>query len=199
MTERALAGMSLYSSTGSRKYLNAAERRRFLKAARRADPETRLLCLVLGWSGARISEVLALTPASIDVESGVISIRTLKRRKPGIVRQVPLPRDVLRDLDRLFRLRLAQRDPCLAGKRLWSWSRTTAWRHVKAVMAAARVAGTPAAPKGLRHGFGVNAFQANVPPHLVQRWLGHASLKTTSIYGDVVGPDERAFAARMWK
>jgi integrase len=72
MTERALAGMSLYSSTGDRKYLNAAERRRFLKAAR-------------------------------------------------------------------------------------------------------------------------------LPPHLVQRWLGHASLRTTSIYGDVIGPEERAFAARMWK
>jgi hypothetical protein len=51
----------------------------------------------------------------------------------------------------------------------------------------------------LRHGFGVKAFQSNVPPHLVQRWLGHASLKTTAIYGDVIGPEERAFAARMWK
>jgi integrase/recombinase XerD len=199
MTERALAGMSLYGSTGGRKYLNAAERRRFLKAARLADPATCLFCLVLGWSGARISEVLALTPASIDVESGVVSIETLKRRKRGIVRQVPLPRDVLHDLNRVFRLRLAQHDPCFVNRRLWNWSRTTAWRHVKAVMAAAQVDGTLAVPKGLRHGFGVNAFQANVPPHLVQRWLGHASLRTTSIYGDVIGPEERAFAARMWK
>jgi integrase/recombinase XerD len=199
MTEHAPAAMSLYSSTGSRKYLNAAERRRFLRAALLADPATRLFCLVLGWSGARISEVLALTPARIDVESGVISIETLKRRKRGIVRQVPLPRHILRDLDREFGLRLAQHDPCFANRRLWNWSRTTAWRHVKAVMAAARVSGTPAAPKGLRHGFGVKAFQVNVPPHLVQRWLGHASLRTTSIYGDVIGPEERAFAARMWK
>jgi integrase len=199
MTERAPAGMSLYSSTGGRKYLNAAERRRFLKAAGLADPDTRLFCLVLGWGGARVSEVLALTPASIDVESGVVSIETLKRRKRGVVRQVPLPREILYDLNRVFRLRVAQRDPWLANERLWNWSRTTAWRHVKAVMAAARVSGTPAAPKGLRHAFGVKAFQANVPPHLVQRWLGHASLRTTSIYGDVVGPEERAFAARMWK
>jgi integrase/recombinase XerD len=66
-------------------------------------------------------------------------------------------------------------------------------------MEAAKVSGTPATPKGLRHGLGVNAFQANVPPHLVQRWLGHASLRTTSIYGDVIGPEERAFSARMWK
>jgi hypothetical protein len=47
-------------------------------------------------------------------------------------------------------------------------------------------------------GLGVNAFQSYVPPHLVQRWLGRASLRTTSIYGDVVGMEERAFAARMW-
>lgn len=199
MQKRVVAGMSLYSSTGGRKYLNAAERRRFLKAARAADPATRLFCLVLGWSGARISEVLALTPASIDVESGVVSIETLKRRKRGVIRQVPLPGDILRDLDRVFRLRLVQRDRCVANRRIWTWDRVTAWRHVKAVMAAADVIGTPAMPKGLRHGFGVKAFQSNVPPHLVQRWLGHASLKTTSIYGDVMGPEERAFAARMWK
>jgi integrase len=190
--------MSLYGSAGGRKYLNAAERRRFIKAARLADPATRLFCLVLECSGARISEILALTPASIDIESGTVSVQTLKRRK-RVARQVPLPRDVLRDLNRVFRLRLAQRDRCLANRRIWTWERTTAWRHVKAVMAAANVIGTPAMPKGLRHGFGVNAFRANVPPHLVQRWLGHASLKTTSIYGDVVGPEERAFAARMWK
>ena len=51
----------------------------------------------------------------------------------------------------------------------------------------------------LRHSFGVNAFQSNVPPHLVQRWLGHASLRTTAIYGNVIGPEERAIAERMWK
>jgi integrase/recombinase XerD len=93
----------------------------------------------------------------------------------------------------------SQRDPELAGERIWRWGRTTAWRQVKHVMAAARIVGSPAMPKGLRHGFGVSAFQASVPPHLVQRWLGHATLRTTAIYGDVVGPDERAFAARMWK
>jgi integrase/recombinase XerD len=53
-------------------------------------------------------------------------------------------------------------------------------------------------PKGLRHAFGVSAFQSAVPPHLVQRWLGHASLRTTAIYGNVVGPEERSFAERMW-
>jgi integrase len=198
MRERVYAGMSLHGAAGGRKYLNAAERRRFVRVAWQAEPDVRLFCLVLGWSGARISEVLALTPAAIDLESGVVSIETLKRRKRGIVRQVPLPRDVLSELGRIFDLRRRQRDPELASERIWNWSRTTAWRRVKEVMEAADIAGTPAMPKGLRHGFGVKAFQSMVPPHLVQRWLGHASLRTTAIYGEVVGPDERAFAARMW-
>jgi integrase/recombinase XerD len=198
MRERADAITSLYGPSGERKYLNAAERRRFIRAAQRAPSDVRAFCLMLNWSGGRISEVLALTPAAIDIESGVANLHTLKRRKRGIVRQVPLPGELLCALDLAFRLRRRQADPDLACDRLWRWSRTTAWRRVKDIMAAAEITGTPAMPKGLRHGFGVNAFQSGVPPHLVQRWLGHASLRTTSIYGDVIGPDERAFAARMW-
>jgi integrase len=38
---------------------------------------------------------------------------------------------------------------------------------------------------------------SNVPAHMVQRWLGHASLRTSAIYGDVVGPEERGFAEQM--
>jgi integrase len=199
MQGQSYSRLSLFELSGHRKYLNAVERQCFIRATTRQRTAVRLFCLTLLWSGARISEVLALTPAAIDIESGVASITTLKRRKRGIVRQVPLPPDVLRGLERYFRLRGAQRDGRRATRRLWRWSRTTAWRYVKQVMAAAGITGKAAMPKGLRHGFGVKAFQSNVPPHLVQRWLGHASLKTTAIYGDVIGPEERAFAARMWK
>jgi len=198
MREHAHPGMSLYGSTGSRKYLNSAERRRFGEAARMAPIEAQLFCLVLNLSGGRISEVLALAPAAIDIDSGVVNIITLKRRKSGIVRQVPLPHSFLKELDRIFDIRRRQRDPDSAYRRIWNWSRTTAWRRVKEVMACADVHGTHAMPKALRHGFGVNAFQSNVPPHLIQRWLGHASLRTTAIYADVIGPEERAFARRMW-
>jgi integrase/recombinase XerD len=195
MRERAYGGAgSLFGQSGNRKYLNASERRRFFESAQRLPPPERLFCEVLAWSGARISEVLALTPASIDIESGTASIETLKRRK----RQGPLPSGGLNELDREFHLREAQRDPDRANERIWRWSRTTAWRRVKEVMAAAGISGMRAMPKGLRHGFGVTAFQSNVPPHLVQRWLGRALLRTTGIYGDLIGPEEHAFAERMW-
>jgi integrase len=158
MREQPYDGQSLFGPSGSRKYLNAAERRRFVDAASRTPSHIRLFCLTLRWSGARVSEVLALTPAAIDIESGVASILTLKHRKRGIVRQVPQPPKVLHGLDRLFELRIAQRDPRLATLRLWRWSRTTGWCYVRAVMAAVGITGTPAMPKGLRHGFSVNAF-----------------------------------------
>lgn len=181
-----------------RKYLTTSERARFLDAAIHFSAETQLFCLVLVWSGARISEVLALTAASVDFEEGVAEFETLKRRKRGHMRQVPLPGPVLATLDRTFAIRERQHDPRRFNHRLWPWSRTTAWRRVRAVMARAGLAGLPATPKGLRHTFGVAAFRASVPPHLVQRWLGHASLRTTATYGDVVGPEELAFARRLW-
>jgi integrase/recombinase XerD len=74
-------GLTLFGKSSSRKYLNAAERRQFLESAQQLPPPERLFCLTLGCSGARISEVLALTPASIDIESGVANIETLKCRK----------------------------------------------------------------------------------------------------------------------
>lgn len=48
-------------------------------------------------------------------------------------------------------------------------------------------------PDKLRHGFAVAALQASVPPHLVQRWPGAASLRTTAISADVSGKKEFGF------
>ena len=62
----------------------------------------------------------------------------------------------------------------------------TGWRAVHAVMAAARLDGPHASPKGLRHGFGVAAVAAGIPLNLVQKWLGHAQLTTTAIYANAV-------------
>lgn len=190
-------GMSLYSIRG-RKYLNTAERRRFLQAVERRSPAIRLFCLTLMWSGCRISEALALAPRCFDIEAGVVEIHTLKRRRAGVVRQVPLPPDLLEALCAWSGFAARQCDPRQAHCPLWRFSRTTAWRHVKSVMSEAEISGGSAMPKGLRHTFGVAAFHA-VPPHLVQRWLGHASLRTTAIYGDVSGPEERDFAERLWQ
>jgi len=62
----------------------------------------------------------------------------------------------------------------------------TGWRAVHTAMAAARLKGPHASPKGLRHGFGVATVSAGIPPNLVEKWLGHAQLSTIAIYADAL-------------
>jgi integrase/recombinase XerD len=189
--------MTLHTAVGARKYLNVAERKRFAAAADTMPPEPRAFCLLLMWSGCRISEALAVTPTAIDREEETVAFVTLKRRHASAVRQIPIPASLIADLTNIFDLAKRETDPHFRTFRLWRWSRSTAWRYVKEVMKRARLSGSAAMPKGLRHTFGVAAFQA-VPPHIVQRWLGHASLRTTGIYGDVSGREEHLFAERIW-
>lgn len=188
----------LYTAQRRRKYLNADERRRFLAAAGAALPEVRAFCFALTYLGVRISEALALTPADIQLQEGVISVRSLKKRGRLTIRELPAAPALLSALDRAFALSGRQGDPALAGQRLWPWSRVTAWRLIGRVLAAAGVGGSQAMPKGLRHGFGVHAVQCGVPLTLIQRWLGHADIATTAIYTHVLGPEEREIARRMW-
>ncbi|MCE4226349.1 tyrosine-type recombinase/integrase [Methylobacterium sp. C25] len=177
----------LHTARGLRKYLNPDERRRFLAAADLAAPELRAFCHLLAWTGCRLSEALDVVAGDLD-PAGSVAIRSLKKRGRPEVREVPVPDEVLAQLGRLL-------SP--AG-RLWPWGRTTAWRYVKAIMAAAGISGPHASPKGLRHGFGVHALRPGVPLNLLQRWLGHADIATTAIYADAMGAEEREIAARMW-
>lgn len=195
--EASAEGWGLFGRSGARKYLTHAERQRVLAAFARLPPDQALFAQTLAWTGARISEVLALTPAAIDVEAGLVALRTLKRRRFA-VREVPLPPQLIRALEGRFGLGASRRAAMQYDERLWPFSRTTAWRFVKSAMAEAGLSGRSACPRGLRHGFGVGALQAGVPVTLVQRWLGHARLSTTAIYADVSGSEEKAMAGRYW-
>lgn len=190
---------SLFDTHGRRKYLVPLERSRFLRAALKAKGKTASFCAVLALSGARISEVLTLTPERIDEANTAINFETLKQRKRGQTRAVPVPRELILFLDGVHHFSEAQRDPELARERLWTWSRTTAWRRVKAVMRMASAPSFVAMPKALRHAFGVEATLESVALTMVQKWLGHADIKTTTIYTTVIGPEERALAKRTWR
>ncbi|MBG6148067.1 integrase [Labrenzia sp. EL_142] len=187
-------GLQLYAPDGRRLYLNGSERLSFLEAAERSPDRIGLLCRVIAYSGCRLSEALSLTAQSFQVQTGVVSIRSLKKRDKIVFREIPLPQSLVEDLGKVFAAEFAgdQAAP------LWSVSRSTAWRHLKHVMSVAGITGPQANPKGLRHAYGIHAIASNVPLHMLQRWLGHADMKTTAIYAQAVGPEERQIAARMW-
>ncbi len=191
--------MQLHTQDGTRKYLTAGERDTFLRAAEHADRQVRSLCMTLAYAGCRRSEALALTADRVDLTAGVLVIESLKKRRPGIFRAVPVPPTLLEALDLVHGIRERQsRRGKGRGGHLWPWSRMTGWRAVHAVMAAAELDGPQASPKGLRHGFGVAAVSAGIPLNLVQKWLGHAQLTTTAIYANAVGAEEKDIAWRMW-
>ena len=190
---------SLIGAAG-RKYITKSERDSFLKAASEADGHIRTLAETLVYTGCRISEALAVTAANVDVENHEIHFMTLKRRQPNIWRTVPVPRILIEHLDLAYsiRRRLARKQADDCTVQLWTISRATAWRNISRIMTAAGISGPQATPKGLRHGFGVAAVQAGIPLNLIQRWLGHASLETTSIYTQAIGHEERALANRIF-
>lgn len=182
----------LYTADGRRKYLTASERAAFIRAAYREPRHTRTFGLVMVHTGCRLSEALALMADRVDMENGALVFETLKKRRRGIYRAVPVPPDLIEALDLAHGLR----DGYVG--RLWPWSRATGWRRIKAIMASAGIDGPQASPKGLRHGYAIHALHSHAPLNLVQRWLGHAQLSTTAIYADATGDEERAIAARMW-
>ena len=56
----------------------------------------RTFCTVLAYTGARISEVLALMPKHFDREAQLIVFESLKKRRKGVFRAVPVPAALLR-------------------------------------------------------------------------------------------------------
>jgi len=191
---------SLLDRKGNRKYLSPQEREEVLKATEKFPREIRTLIGVLLYTGCRISEALALTADRVDLDEGLITFETMKQRKRGVFRSVPVPPKLLSMLDLVHSIR--ETSPGKGRKnrvRLWKIARTTAWRKVKEVIHAAGIErGSQVTPKGFRHGFGVAAVTAGIPLNLVQRWLGHAQLTTTAIYADAVGAEEKKIAERMW-
>jgi len=184
--------MQLYDFLGRRKYLTPDERSRFLKASEGAAPRVQTFCSALAHSGCRISEALALTAARVDRTGGALVIESLKKRRKGIYRAVPVPRSLLDLLTRVHDLDV------LGQQRLWTWSRTTAWRRVREIMEAAEIRGVYATPKGVRHGFGIKAVTSEVPLNMAQKWLGHSRIATTAIYTDAIGAEEQRIAEKMW-
>lgn len=159
-------------------------------------PMYRLILDLMWTTGARISEVLALTPASfIDdgYDFGVI-LKTLKQR-PGrpskaalqrsAKRYVPISDAKLEDrvLSYLYAGRFKQR------QRIFPMARQTVNRHIHALVE--RVGGAPfvISCHTFRHSFAIHLILHGRPLKYVGALLGHRSIDSTEIYTNVLTID----------
>jgi hypothetical protein len=92
---------------------------------------------------------------------------SLKKRRTGVFRAVPVPPELLDMLDLVHGIRVAQRRGA-ASALLWPWSRVTAWRRVQEVIAAA---GIPDGPHACPAAFGWS-FGAHGSPEALSAWSG---------------------------
>ena len=182
---------SLFDAEGRRKYLTKTELASFLKAAESLSPKERSFCQALMNTGGRLSEVLALRKQEVDSVQKTITIRSLKKRDKKHFRSIPISAEMLSTLDNIFDVRRGK-----AADRLWDVTERTANRWVMKAMVAAGL--DHHSPRSLRHSFGVSAVMHGVPLTTIKKWLGHADIKTTAIYTNAMGDEERGLAERMW-
>ncbi len=153
-----------------------AGRRYFRKARARHW----VIFLLLRYTGARVSEVLAVNDQrDLDFREAMVRLPTLKRHRSGskeIARQVPLPPLVFGEIGRV----LAE-FPDLRG-RLFTCHRSAVFRYFQARAKEAGLDPKLAHPHVLRHSRAIELLRAGVPVTVVQEILGHASLTTTAVY-----------------
>lgn len=183
---------SLHDSKGRRKYLNQTERLRFLESTQNRPVEIKLFSQLLYYTGARIAEIHNLTTRNIDFSNKTVVIETLKQRKQGVYREIPLPDFLLEELA-LYIDAITQKEKIM--RLLWQFSLRSASRYIKSIMHDAEI--YEGSAKSLRHGFAVHCINF-APISTVRKWLGHSSLETTSIYLDVTGVEEREIAEKIW-
>lgn len=169
--------------------LTRAEEKRFLAAARRADPSTRALCELLFFTGCRLSEALAMTGGHIDTDMNFVVFETLKQRDRPALRAVPVPRSLIRRLCAL---------PHGPQARLWDFSRWTARRHLLPVYEAAGLPPERAESRVFRHSYNARAIRAGVPRSIRCTLLGHRNPSSNARYGQIPGYSLRAIARRLW-
>lgn len=159
-------------------------------------PTYRLILDLMWTTGARISEVLALTPSSFvddGYDFGVI-LKTLKQR-PGRPSKASLQRSPKRYVpivDRLLQDRIQSylyASSFRKADRIFPMARQTVNRHIKALVERVGGSDIPISAHTFRHSFTIHLLLHGRPLKYVSQLLGHKSIDSTEIYTNVLTID----------
>lgn len=191
--------MRLFDGGGNRLYLTNNEIKLLLNTAKNQRPNIRTLAETLVYTGCRISEALKLTAKNIERDSNQIIFNSLKKRRGDVFRAVPVPVEFIDLLTVAHDLIKTKKNIKYSSVPLWNWSRQHSYELIKKLMIESGISeGKYRTPKGVRHAYGVNAIHKGVPLNMLQKWMGHSDMKTTSIYANALGREEIEIAHKMW-
>lgn len=159
----------------------------------------RAMLEILYATGLRVSELVALTEAQVNIVSGVIRVIG----KGGKERVVPLGEEAVHWLRRYLAQarRLCLSRPDLIGDALFPTARGKAmtrqafWHLIKRYARMADIH-SGLSPHTLRHAFATHLLNHGADLRVVQMLLGHADLSTTQIYTQVASQRLKALHAR---
>ncbi len=155
---------------------------------RNADYHRRylLLCKILLRTGARIDEALQLRPMDINLDLNTITLVTLKKRKNS-TRTIPLHPELKEQIMTYFlNFNISPRSQDL----IFPMKRQAVDLYMKKMQYQLNIR---IHAHKFRHTFGVKAILDHVPLSVLQEWLGHSSIFTTSIYTQITGMDTSMF------
>ena len=166
---------------------------------RRAGKHRRYFLLVefLYRTGGRIDEILMVRPSDVNLATNSIRLKTLKQGKDrnGIQREkyrvIPLHVDLR---DAYMQYLLDMNIPTKSEDPLFPMSRQVIDLYFKKMQ---DKLGFKIHAHKFRHTFAVKAIMDNVPLNVLQQWLGHSSIFTTSIYTQITGMDTSQFMERI--
>ncbi len=149
-------------------------------------------------TGGRIDEVLQVSPADVNLATNTIRMITLKQgrdRKTGMPREkyriIPMHSD-LRDTYMQYLLERSIRQD--SHDLLFPMKRQVVDLYLKKIQ---NDIGIRVHAHKFRHTFAVKAIMDNVPLNVLQQWMGHSSVFTTSIYTQITGMDTSEFMERV--
>lgn len=189
--------------TGERKYLNREEREAFFKATLLEEAHVKYYCQLLYYTGCRLSEALEVTAERFDYTQKGVVFRTLKQGKDKdgnpIIRYRfnELPETYMNEIQGIYGI-LRKQGTKAGALPLWDFTDRTARTYVKRVMAKAGVTGKKATPRGLRHSMGVILALNKVPANTIKNVLGHAAIKNTLIYLEIIDDERRELVSQVW-
>ncbi len=171
------------------KYWSKEEARLIMESSDK--PRDRLIMEMMYQTGARVSELLMLTPRDIDFHASVIRTPTLKRKKP-YVRVIPVKAGLLGEVARHIAItKPADIDP------LFNINRTRVFQIVRDCCKKAELFDNRSHPHTFRHFFAVQCVLSGVPTLVLNEWLGHANVENTLVYTKVLAADSRGFYEKV--
>jgi integrase/recombinase XerD len=164
------------------KALTVDEVKRLISVIPPTRKRDRLVFLLLYGAGLRVSELCNLKKSDVDLDRGIIVVRSGKGAKDRVV---PITEELVEEIRSYLKTRDDDSEYLLVEDRRKEKDRLstkTVWYLLRKY---GEKAGIKVTPHMLRHSFATHMLERGVDIRAIQELLGHSNLSTTQIYTKV--------------